>query len=304
MLFEEQPLPLVYYDNLLKQTRFKPNAPISGVELIVPHDRLIPFQIRKTIVELEVATAWVIKDKSGNVVATLAHASVQKATTSTFDFHYFKADAAIPLQAGGTLNLDCGEYYSEVTIGGVAYISEVFKAVTYTSPETFNYLKIEYSNPSSINPVYYGDNYVNRIYLDTFITKPRPIITRETEPDGWDNEIIISQKIVQKWLVAAGLMPDFLVQALTFMAINKTISITERKALRTGSVYNVIIDTEDDDMGNQTAVDIEFQQDDIIYRGACDGFDTPMVGNDPDQDGFDGIVDDGENDDNNEYIDI
>lgn len=306
MLFDELPIPLVFYDNLNKQTRFQENFPYMGSELIVPNDRLIPFQIRKVFIADQAVVYWKIKDLNGVLVAEINSLNkIIKASSATFDVFYYKANDPLTT-AAGNLNLPCGEYYSEISINGTIYFSEVFRSVQYESDNTFPYLKLEWNNKSSLGSVFYGDLYTNRLYLDALIGLPKPKIERETEPDGYDNPVIISQRIITPYEVSAGYLPGFLVNALSFMSINDTIILTTKKNVRSGKVVNLTLKLTEEETNTLMGVDLTFEQSEVIFKNACDGFDIPMVpGNDAgDADNFDGIIDDGENYDDNFYDEI
>lgn len=304
MLYDEKPIPFTWYDNIKKQNRFKPNGPDYAVtQLMAPNDRLLPFQFSLAI-SLMVPEYFKIFNIEGDLIEQLETNNLKKAIFNNLDFVYFKANEPLQIKdSEDILELVCGEYYAEIKINGRRFFSEVFTASDNlnNNPE---YLLLEWSSGSSIFPVYYGDGYADRLYLKSFITDGEQLIENETEKNGLNSDIIISQSFKETWEISAGLVPYFIKRALGFMSISPNIILQEFISGRFGNIYNVKLKPTSEYGKSLTEIDIIFDMAQDVFRSTCDGLNIPEGGEEGGPDGFDGIIDDGENNDELNYIDI
>lgn len=262
MLFKEFPIPLVHYDDINKQDRFRENAE-GAFKLLAPHDRLIPFQFRSET-SSENVTAWSVKNYDGTTIATISPSVFTKQVIETFAYFIWGGNSPLTLSGGGSLDLPCGYYYNELTLtSGAKIYSEVFFVPfeRYSSnPALFPYLLIEYGNAGDIDPVYYSSGYVNRLYLDTFITKGTPTLDRETELDGHGQPVTVSQKINITHELVIDIVPDYMVKAIGFLSISGSVLIRTKKGVRLGNIYRSTFDIDDIAGGGSALVTLKFDQ--------------------------------------------
>lgn len=306
MLYDELPIGLTFYDRKEKQNRFKPNVITDEgqSELKVPSTKLLPWQF-KTATSNSVPAFWYVYDLEDNQIVSLKVTNIKKGTLDSLDYIYYKANSALVDINDDPVDLGCGLFYCVVITNGKTYYSEVFQSVTGLETNK-DYLLLEYSNQTPISPVWYGDGYVNRLYFKTFITTGEQVLTNETEKDGIDNDIIITQKLTESYEIALGLLPQFLQRAISFLTINSSVTILEIFSGRFGNIYNMRLRTNPEAGKSINNTDLIFTQNQVIFRNTCDGVINPDLGenDDPNVLTYDGIIDDGENNDNINYEDI
>lgn len=271
MLFTEFPIPLVHYDNILNQDRYRENYD-GGFKLIAPHDRILPFQFRSGGASDQVS-AWTIRKPDGSAVASIAPSVIGKKAIETYSYFIWGGNAPLTLAGGGSLDLDCGFYYNEITYGGGAKVySEIFYVPfeRYSAnPVLFPYLLIEYGNAGEIDPVHYAEGYVNRMYLDTFITKGTPTLDRETELDGYGQPVTVSQKINISYEMVIDIVPDFMVKAVGFMTISGSVMIKTKKGIRVGNIFRSTFDIEEIAGGGSSLITLKFDQGDFYFNSSA-----------------------------------
>lgn len=262
MLFKEFPIPLVHYDDLNQQDRFRENAE-GAFKLLAPHDRLLPFQFRSET-SSENVSAWTIRSLDGSATRAIAPSVFTKQVIETFSYFIWGGNSPLTLAGGGSLDLPCGYYYNEITLtSGAKVYSEVFFVPfeRYSAnPVLFPYLLIEYGNAGDIDPVYYASGYVNRLYLDTFITKGTPTLDRESELDGHGNPVTVSQKINISHELVIDIVPDYMVKAVAFMTISGSVLIRTKKGIRLGNIFRSTFDIEEIAGGGVSLVTLKFDQ--------------------------------------------
>lgn len=133
-----------------------------------------------------------------------------------------------------------------------------------------NYLKIDYSNSCDLGSVYYAGGFVNTIYLDTEIGAPDYQYEEEGEDNG-DGVLVKTFEKLQKIYKFQVLVPEYMADALMFMALHDTISISYTNGLYIASVRNVVANvTWDEDTNSCMAlVEVSFQQDDQVLKDNC-----------------------------------
>lgn len=219
MLKTELKLPFVWYADINKQDRFrKQNLTKEPFALIAPHDRLLPFQIKRTKpVSPDTIIEWSIYNLSGvSVVDLLAYvATIEEKHTATEEYLTYKGDVL-------SIGLAKGCYYARIIKGSDVYYSEVFRAETDLS----SFTKLSWWNSCDISPVMYQTGFVNTIYLDTYTEVIPPDINEEGVENGAGQFIPTIQRIVHKHKIET-FGPDYLLDALSFMSIHGSVQLTE-----------------------------------------------------------------------------
>lgn len=133
-----------------------------------------------------------------------------------------------------------------------------------------NYLKIEYSNSCDLGNVYYQAGFENIIYLDTQIGAPEYQYEEEGEENG-DGVLVKTFQKLQKVYKFEVQVPEYMADALMFMALHDVITLSYTNGLYTASIRNVIVNvTWDEDTNSCMAlVEVKFQQDDQVLKDNC-----------------------------------
>lgn len=133
-----------------------------------------------------------------------------------------------------------------------------------------NYIKLEYSNSCDLGKVYYAGGFQNVIYLDTEIGAPEYQHEEDGEDNG-DGVLIKTFEKLQKIYKFQVLVPEYMADALMFMALHDTITLSYTNGLYTASIRNVIVNVTWDEDTNSCMgiVDVSFQQDDQVLKDNC-----------------------------------
>ncbi|GEM67555.1 hypothetical protein SMI01S_11610 [Sphingobacterium mizutaii NBRC 14946 = DSM 11724] len=268
LLFDEIPQPITWYDEFENQSRFLNGYEKHMFELLVQKDRLLPFQVRFPLDEF--VTLFEIYDNSDALISRLDITQLKYVNLVEQEFNYYlwPSDYAIKTISGQDLNLPCGKsYYLKLNTNYSEYYSELF--VPIDSIE--KYLMIEWSEEHNVDPAYYlGElGFRFRFFVDTFITKGIPSIIVESDEDGHGEIIDISRKVSITYDIDFGIIPNFIYEAIAFMAIHRDIIVTTPKNLREGSIINVSLEeTQIDDLSYWHLV-MNFQQGRYYYNTAC-----------------------------------
>ena len=133
-----------------------------------------------------------------------------------------------------------------------------------------NYLKIDYYNSCDLGGVYYQGGFINTIYLDTQIGAPEYQYEEEGEDNG-EGVLIKTFEKLQKVYKFQVLVPEYMADALMFMALHDVVNISYTNGLYASSIRNIIVNvTWDEDTNSCMAiVDVSFQQDDQILKDNC-----------------------------------
>lgn len=135
MLTKELNTPFRWYDDILKQNRYKDFCKqICDFDLITPCDRFIPFQIKTDGVAPLGLNQWLIYDEDGNQVADLSiciASNIEVKIVNGFDYITFK-DASL---TNCGFILECGAYYSVLSDGVSSWYSEIFQVVNFQDAE-------------------------------------------------------------------------------------------------------------------------------------------------------------------------
>ena len=268
LLFDEIPQPLTWYDEIEKQGRFQSGYESHMYDLLVEYDRILPFQIRFALDET--LRTFQLYSVHGVKIADLAISQFKRVVLTELDFNYYiwTADYALKTTGGENLALSCGQlYYLKISTEHAEYFSEIFTSFR----DIDKYLMIEWADEHNVDPVYYlGEfGFRFRFFVDTFITKGKPAIVIESEEDGHGEIIDISRKVQITYDIDLGIVPNFVYEAIAFMAIHRDITITTPNNLREGSIKNVSLEESQIDGLAYWQLIVNFQQGRYFYNTAC-----------------------------------
>jgi hypothetical protein len=126
--------------------------------------------------------------------------------------------------------LPCGKYYlimkSYNNAGEeVYYFSEIITIKNFV-PDQSSYVFIEWKNGCDLQNVKYTGlscDYVNRLYLEGPVSKPRYPFNQDVEKDGEQNEIPTFQKWEKSQILHIGKAPEFITDCVTAMPLHDDI---------------------------------------------------------------------------------
>lgn len=267
MIFDEFPLPLTFYDDKSKQNQYKENIPnVALFKLLAINDRILPFQFR-TDLGLNITTLQIF-DNDDNLIVTLNKNTILSEAVQGYQYFTWLSDEPFKDLSGNDLNLNCDfDYYIKVVLssGDIIY-SEVFNVII----NDLNYVLLEWTHTAGdIDPVYFGSGLRLRLLCDTFITKGLPVVTLETEKDGYNNIVVITRKMVTGYDMSLNIVPNFIVEAINFMAINDVIYLSTKNRSRTGLIVNVDIDQTQVNTLAAFEVIVKFNQPRYYFSGSC-----------------------------------
>lgn len=268
LLFDEIPQPLIFYDNLEKQDRFKENHEKYIFSLLVEYDRLLPFQFE--FVQTETLTGLAVYNLDGQEVVKLSIAQMEHVYEDTFNYYTWKANSVMKTSSNQNLSLACGKYYLQATTTQKTYFSETFTAIDNVD----DFLILEWANNTNLGPFYYGNGYRNRLITDTFITKGTPEVIIESEEDGFGNLIDTFKKYDVTYDIDFSIVPNFLYEVISFMSIHNDITVKTAEDIRHGYIKNVIVEA--DQLPEEIPywdVKINFKQDQFFFNTSSGGGD-------------------------------
>lgn len=207
--------------NLLKFTKGtawqrhrQPGQDRHAFGLKCPKDKILPFQLYFT-------------DGAGAITWRLV-----SATDPSYSVAMTVGDLAVDTESGGdfwitwlgttalTTSIDCGYYWIEVTVSGVAYSSEVIYAYDPATEPTPIW-RFKFTNTTDKGTVLYqvgsgGAAYVQYLYVTKWAWD-RPEVERDLNilVDGNGKEIIRGSRTVAKFRLEAADLPDY---AIPFLA--------------------------------------------------------------------------------------
>lgn len=268
LLFDEMPQPLAWYDDIEKQSRYLSGFERHMYNLVVQHDRVLPFQIRFDIDES--VKSFQLYNSSEVLVYDLGLEQLQsvKLIEQEFNYYLWLADNALKTKTGIDVSLACGQsYYLKITTDYGDYFSEVFEPLDKID----KYLMLEWFDEHNVDPAYYlGDfGFKFRLFVDTFITKGLPNVFVESEEDGYGEIIDISRKVNITYDIDFGVIPNFIYEAIAFMAIHSYVTITTPKYLREGDIKNISLEEAQIDGLAYWQLIMNFQQGRYYYNTTC-----------------------------------
>jgi hypothetical protein len=286
-IVKELPLAFPWYENNINlQNRFRENAKnLTTYGLISPADALLPFEFYRTGGST-VITSWQIYTAAGALVITLNalnHAKIKNITLEGRTYFYYDGSALFNLPG----HFEPGEYYSRILFNDATeFFSEVFLVpscsfLTTSQPEDVPFLRLEWYNESDIRPIFYNDYdtdgipyFKNILFLDTFIHVSEPEIIEEGERDGNGDTVPTFVKGIRRYRLAE-MVPDFLKVALVLMQMHDKISLTTPFGHRTGEILKMTTNTQTEQGGAFSVVEIVFEEDlAMIKKGCADNMGT------------------------------
>lgn len=135
-----------------------------------------------------------------------------------------------------------------------------------------DYVLIEYSNSTDLGDIVYHNTFENRVYLDADVSKPEYELIEEGEDNG-DGEFTATFQKWQKKYTIEFYAQEFLVDALTLMALHDQITITLKNG-EASNVKDIEIDPKwDSDIECWALVTIKFATEYVVKRGCDENFD-------------------------------
>lgn len=263
-IFKELPIVFPFYELKGNQDQYRENVEgLNQYNLISPNNALLPFQIEMPANKPN-PTSWrIIRMADGAVIDITASLNKIKV------YEFAGKKQAVYFGDALPISLNCGNYYSDIIFpDGTRYWSEVFyipeNAFQVGAPCEF--VKVDFWNEKDIAPVLYRDNFVQTIYLNTFVHSFVPEIEEEQEKDGFNNEIPVFQKMLLRYKMVE-VVPDFVKIALISLQMHDHVIITINGS-RTGEIDRVQVTAQPHEGGGLNDVDIVFE-DDILYKTNC-----------------------------------
>lgn len=268
MVFDEFPLMLPFYDDKSKQNRFKENIPNDQVyDLWALNDRAIPFQFRTELG----ATLSSIQIFSEDDVLLFTVKKEMISSEAVSGYQYFTWFAAEPfkLTNDALLDIPCIKFYFKVNFSGVLIVPLYSEVMSVIEDES-RYFVMEWSNNvGDIDPVYYGNGFINRMYSDTFVTKGIPTVELDTEKDGFGNTVVLSRRMINNYDFSLLVAPNFIIDAINFMSLHDDITISTKQGVRSGKIENVTIDQDQIDLYAYWGLTVKFNQPTFYFAGSC-----------------------------------
>jgi hypothetical protein len=274
-IYKEMPIAFPFYEVLANQDRYRENVEgLNQYALISPNNALLPFQIEMPV-DKSAPTSWHIinscssndLDISNNLEKIKVYEfgvkkqAVYKGEILNFTYQTRNEE----------LNLPAGSYFTVFNFAdGSSYTSEVF---TVKCEPLNSFIKIDFWNDTDIKPILYRDNFLQTIYLDTFVSSYVPEIEEETEKDGFNNKIPVFQKLVLRYKII-DVVPDFLKIALISLQMHDHVVITTVN--RSGEIDRLEVTAQPHEGQGINDVEILFE-DDMLYKTNCQTNETPLI---------------------------
>lgn len=254
--------PLAFVNNLNEQDYRLSYAFGEIYPLIVPSDRLLPFQIirphKDNFNHIEIG---LIDANTGTFVADLTTemAVIIKAYLDyDIDVMIYRANANLH-----TI-LEEGRYYLDITDGEDNWYSQVFTICKDVS----QCLKIEWWDNQDVYMdsgiiTYSSPNYRNILYLCTELGKPD--YQFEEEGENRDGYFFPEKQLSWKVYKATTTATEYLCDAMRFIRMSDNVRITDKYG-RTYKADTFLITPKWQTQGNIASVDIEFTTDTICKK--------------------------------------
>lgn len=134
-----------------------------------------------------------------------------------------------------------------------------------------NYIKLTWTNTCDLGGVLYnGSNFVNKMFLDTDVIRP-DYFDEQTGQENGDGVFIINSETLKKRYKFETIGPEYVADALSFMALHDTINIIWINGLFSSAIRNVKVNVNWEDAFNDclALIEVSFEQDDQIVNTAC-----------------------------------
>lgn len=284
MLFTELPIVFPWYPNVLQQNRYREHAgELCDFRLITPVDALLPWEFRKPL-GAQVPTSWRIYTSADDFVVDISASIPMLNMRRAGGWEYWYYGGEQLMHSTGTMELGQNFYYSVLTFpDDVTYYSELFFVQSLQNggfrvadDGNIPFMKIEWWNDSDIRPIFYNNRPVtgtkpvfrNVLYVDTFISSSAPEVTVDGTRDGYDQVVPTFFKAVIPYRVAM-LVPDYLKRALAILDMHDHIWITEKAGARMGELERIEVQTNDEQGGALSMVELLFEEDLAMLKKGC-----------------------------------
>lgn len=285
-IFNDLPTAFPWYDNVQKQNRFKLNVKSDDwAGLITPQNALLPFEYcfdPGGAVTIDPVAEWKIyrlDDTLAHTIDAGSYSLLHMTTKEGRIYVYYGGEGLT--ETGPALNMPAGFYYSKIRYGvsDLILFSEVFYVpecsfMTTSAADQIPFLKLEWYNNSDLRPIFYNDivsgvpRFRNVVYLDTFVHQSEPEIIEDGEKDGNDETIATFIKCLLKYRITE-FVPDYLKLALVVMQMHDVVKLTTPFGLRSGAMHKVTTNSQTEQGGAFSNVDIVFEEDVAMIKKAC-----------------------------------
>jgi hypothetical protein len=175
------------------------------------------------------------------------------------------------LYSGRTFEFEmaCGFYEMFIKLGnGDSFWSEVFFVTGYQT-HLMPYVQLSWGNQGNLSKTIYGNEYENRLFLNTYIAHSEPIFTEEVTKDGIDTEVVVFAKITNRFIFSE-IVPDYLKTALAAAPVCRKIYLSDPKAAIFMDVTRMRTTSSAEGTGAESFIEVQLEIDDELYRLACD----------------------------------
>ena len=255
---------LPWYTSLDKQNAKKWYAFGNVWPLVMPTNRIIPYQFVVPFINVAIAESSIISLDTKDIYdGQSSHTLVTR------------VDYTVVKSNGFAVSLPEGRYYAKIDFAnGVTYYSEVFTLVGNIS----DYVKIQYWNDDILvyngGEINYEDEFKFEMYLCTTIGKPEYSFEEEvTKRLGYKfPELQVSNKLYKFTCIG----PEYLCDAMRLIRLSDYIKIVSKD-----DSYNALTfsyDAKWETQGDLASIEVEFETDTIIQklssfnRGQREGF--------------------------------
>lgn len=134
-----------------------------------------------------------------------------------------------------------------------------------------NYIKLTWTNTCDLGGVLYNStSLVNQMFLDTDVIKPEYFSDETGFVNGNDVFVKTEQKLKKRYGFSI-IAPEYVADALTFMALHDTINIIYINGLFSSAIRNVQVAVNWENFLNDcmATIFVTFEQDDQIVNTSC-----------------------------------
>lgn len=193
------------------------------------------------------------------------------------------------IQYDGTefdFQIPCGKYYMiALTDNYEMYYSELITVKDFI-PSQSPYTMLEWSNSCDIGDTVYqtlvASDYINRMYIDSDLSKPIYPFKEEGEEDGNFKLNVLFQKWEKQVSLIVASCPEFIVDALTSIRLNDTIYLTrplrKKQIVVTDAIEIEKVETELTSIFNDCSTNCELKitlKDKIVDSTCCENTSLP-----------------------------
>lgn len=134
-----------------------------------------------------------------------------------------------------------------------------------------NYIKLTWKNTCDLGGVFYSSSgFINEMFIDVDIIKPEYNNEEIGQENGNGVFIKTSQKLKKRYKFEL-IAPEYVADALAFMALHDTIRLMFVNGLYSTEIRNVKVSVNWEDFLNDcmATIEVSFEQDDQVLKTAC-----------------------------------